>query len=174
MRRPSLLLLVVCLTLHAGSSLAQGSQGGQDLVVKLNSVDFAPDDGKSYDLKWPGSPRRPWSEADRKFFVVTATLSAPAPEAFSFAFVTKENKTWDVDPVLGSVVVTFAKGDTAAQGKFWLACTRKGTIQGELGRDFDGYGNIYLYPGALVTDQNLDTWQLEVTARRVQHAVQCK
>lgn len=174
MRRTSLLLFALGLTSCAGSSLAQGSQGGQDLVVKLISADFAPEEGKSYDLKWSGPPRRAWSEADRKFFVVTATLSAPAPEAFSFSFATKENKTWDVDPVLGSVVVTFAKGDTSAQGKFWLACTRKGTIQGELGRDFDGYGNIYLYPGALVTDQTLDTWQLEVAARRMQHAVQCK
>ena len=47
-------------------------------------------------------------------------------------------------------------------------------LQGDFGRDFDGYGNIYLYPGSLVTDPNLDTWQFEVTARRMQHAVQCK
>ncbi len=174
MRRHAL-LLALCLTSYAGCGLANETPDGQDvMVVKLISADFAPADGKSYDLKWPGPPRRPWSEADRKFFVVTATLSAPAPEEFSFAFVTKENKTWDVDPVLGSVVVAFAKGDTVAQGKFWLTCNRKGRIQGALGRDFDGYGNIYLYPGALVTDQNLDTWQFEVAARRMQHAVQCK
>lgn len=174
MRRLSTLLCALCLASYAGCGLAQGTQGGTDMVVKLNTVDFAPEDGKAYEMKWPGPPRRPWSESDRKVFVVTATLSAPAPEDFSFAFTIKENKTWDVDPVLGSVIVKFARGDTSAQGKFSLVCNRKGRIQGELGRDFDGYGNLYLYPGDVVTDPTLESWQLEVAARRIQHAVRCR
>ncbi|HMW18492.1 MAG TPA: hypothetical protein PKN13_11975 [Accumulibacter sp.] len=168
------MLLALGLTCYASCILAQGVSSGQEYVVKLNSVDFVPEDGKSYDLRWPGPPRRPWTDADKRTFLVTATLSAPAPEDFSFAFSIKENKTWDVDPVLGSVILHFGRGSTSTQARFWLVCGRKGRIQGELGRDFDGYGNVYLYPGALVSDQSLDNWQFEVTARRIQHAVQCK
>lgn len=176
MKNWSLLVVALYWAFHAGSSVAQQAAQGTpaDLVVRLTSVDFAPEDGKSYELKWPGPPRRPWTDADKKTFVVTGSLSAPAPEDFSLAFLIKENKTWDIDPVLSAVVLNFKRGDTTTQNRFWLTCNKKGRIQGDLGRDFDGYGNLYLYSGSQLTDAVLDNWALEVVARRTQHAVQCK
>lgn len=173
MGRRLLAVAGLVLTSLAGHALAQVTQGPGEISVKLIAADFAPDDGK-YDPKWAGPPRRPWSETDKKIYSLTAKLSAPAQEDFSFVFLVKENKTWDLDPVLASVVVSFSRGDTTSQSRFWLVCNKEGRIQGNLGHEFDGYGNLYLKANALVTDPLLDTWKFAVSAPTVLHAVQCR
>ena len=170
----SWVLATLFLATFADLGLAQVAQGQGDVTVKLISTDFSPEDGNSYNPKWAGPPRKPWVETDQKFYTLTAKLSAPAPEDFSVAFLVRENKTWDMDPVMASVIVNFAKGDMSAQGRFWLACTRDGRIQGNLGREFDGYGNLYAKANALVTDPILDTWKFVISAPTVPHPVQCK
>jgi len=174
MVRPCLTLATMALTTFAGHALAQVTQAPGEISVKLIAADFAPEDGRSYDPKWPGPPRRAWTEADRKLYTLTAKLSIPAQEDFSVAFLVRENKTWDFDPVLASVIVSFARGDTSAQGTFWLVCNKEGRIQGNLGREFDGYGNLYLKANALVTDPLLDTWKFSISAPTIPHQVQCR
>lgn len=174
MKRLFLALTALFLATFANLGLAQIAQGQGELTVKMIAADFAPEDGNSYNPKWAAPPRKPWAETDQKFYALTAKLSAPAPEDFSVAFLVRENKTWDLDPVMASVIVSFAKGDMSAQGRFWLVCTRDGRIQGNLGREFDGYGNLYAKANALVTDPVLDTWKFVISAPTVPHAVQCK
>lgn len=172
MARLPVAVAALLLAAFAGTSVAQIGSG--ETTVRLVSADFAPEDGKTYDLKWPGPPHRAWREDDKRYYTLTARLSAPAQEDFSFAFLVKENKTWDLDPVMASVIVSFAKGDIEVQGRFWLVCNRDGRIQGNLGREFDGYGNLYLKANAPVTDLTLDTWKLAVSAPKIPHSVQCK
>ena len=170
----SLILATLVLTTFGGQGLAQVTQAPGELSVRLIAADFAPEDGKSYDPKWPGPPRRAWTEADKKTYSLTAKLSAPAQEDFSVAFLVRENKTWDFDPVLASVIVNFVRGDTSAQGTFWLVCNKEGRIQGNLGREFDGFGNLYLKTNALVTDPLLDTWKFAISAPTITHQVHCR
>mgnify|MGYP001472998756 CR=1 FL=1 len=154
-------------------SAAISAQQPSMVNVKLVHADFAPIEGVSYDPVWPGPPRRAWLESDKKFFVLTAKLSHPAPEDFKFAFLIRENKTWDFDPEMSYVVVEFKKGDITAKGNFWLVCNREGRIQGTLGREFDGYGNLYAKPNAMVTDMTMDGWSLSESLTRNQHPVRC-
>lgn len=174
MARRCLTMAIMAMATFAGQALAQVTQAPGEISVKLIAADFSPEDGKSYDPKWPGPPRRAWTEADKKTYSLTAKLSAPAQEDFSVAFLVRENKTWDFDPVIASVIVQFARGDTVAQGTFWLVCNREGRIQGNLGRDFDGYGNLYLKANALVTDPLLDTWKFVISAPTITHQVHCR
>ncbi|HPT50156.1 MAG TPA: hypothetical protein PLS67_12925 [Accumulibacter sp.] len=166
-------LALSTLLLSSLTALAQ-APAATEVSLKLNAADFAPTEGKSFDPKWAGPPRKAWTEGDKKTYTLTARLSAPAQEDFSFAFLVKENKTWDLDPVLSSVIVKFNKGETVGQSSFWLVCTRDGRIQGNLGREFDGYGNLYLAANALVTDPLLDTWKLSVSIPTTPHPVQCR
>ncbi|MCM8595831.1 hypothetical protein [Accumulibacter sp.] len=167
-----LVALALLVGLAADAALAQF--GSTTRTVRLVSADFSPVEGNSYDLSWPGPPRRASSEADRRHFTLTAKLSEPAPEEISVAFLVRENKTWDFDPIISAVVVTFGKGETAAQARFWLVCNREGRIQGNLGHDFDGYGNVYLKVNASLTDPAAEMWKFSDSTSRVQHALQCK
>lgn len=162
----------------AGSILAAlaanvSAQQPSMVNVKLIHADFAPVEGVSYDPVWPGPPRRAWVDSDKKHYVLTAKLSHPAPEDFKYAFLIRENKTWDFDPIMSEVFVEFKKGDIAAKGNFWLVCNREGRIQGNLGREFDGYGNLYAKPNAMVTDMTTESWSLSESVTRNQHPVRC-
>lgn len=170
MNKRRLSTMGLILTALAGTVSAQQASM---VNVKLIHVDFSPIEGVSYDPAWFGPPRRAWMESDKKHFVLTVKLSHPAPEDFKFSFLIRENKTWDFDPILSDVFVDFKKGEVTAKGSFWLVCNREGRIQGNLGREFDGYGNLYVKPNAMVTDPSQDNWNISESVSRIQHPVRC-
>jgi len=150
-----------------------GTQKGVEQVIKVTSVNFAADDD-TFNLNWPGPPRRPWVEADKEYYTVTINLSAPAPEAFKFAYYVKENRRWWFDPSLGYLSASVALGASTAQGKFWLVCTKKGKVKGNLGKGDDSHAVVYLEDSGLSYERELDNWYYRYEAIRKEHTVRCK
>ena len=140
-------------------------------TVNLTSVDFSPDDG-TYNVNWPGPPRRPWTNADREFYQVTATLSARPPGFVGLHFWVKEDRSLASDPILGDLLLLFDENHTTAESGFWLVCTQLGRLRGNIAREDDGHAWIYLeLEGPSV--QDFGTWILRYTAVRKKHLVVC-
>ena len=140
-------------------------------TINVNFIDFAPEDG-NYDLNWPGPPRRAWTESDKEYYKATIELSAPAPETFSLGFYVKEWGFWS-DEELGFFLATFNQGDTRSQPRFWLVCTKRGNVKGDIGKD-DQNAEVFLKSSGLASDINLDTWTWNITATRYYHDVNCR
>lgn len=141
-------------------------------LVKVNFIDFAPQDG-DYDLNWPGPPRRPWTNADKEYYKATIELDVPAPETFNLHFYVKESK-FGSDPKLGYFTATFNRDAKRSQPTFWLVCTKAGKVKGNVGKGDDRHANVYLESNGLASDVDLDTWTWEITASRWEHDINCE
>ena len=137
------------------------------------SVDFTPEDG-NYDVNWPGPPRRPWTEADKDFYQVRATISDPAPEDFKLGFWIKEDRSWWPDPTLGSILVSFTNGSIQGNGRFWLVCTKKGKVKGSEGKGDDQHANVYLESFDIAAEVDSNTWTWDYDAPRITYTVNCR
>src|SRR3990170_1353399 len=89
------LLILICTALSTAACIPPSGKK----IVKVNFIDFAPEDG-DYNLNWPGPPRRAWTEADKEFYSVTMELDTPAPESFSLGMYVKEDISFWSDPEL--------------------------------------------------------------------------
>ena len=150
-------------------SLADGNGGGvvggvspvvptipTRTVVRLN---FSPLHGMTYDLDWPGPPRRPIRWQDTKLYYVEVELDRPAPVDMPFSFYVREDVSGWFDTELGFVSITIRKGRVTpmsqdivgvaagggaiapigtpnpVRGGFYLGCTKKGKVKGNYGKN---------------------------------------
>lgn len=146
---------------------------GTTQIIVMNDIDFAPEDG-SYNVNWPGPPRREWQDDDREFYSVSVHLSEPAPEHFNIHFVVKENRNYWPDPTLGVVVIDVREGETEPHGRFWLVCTKQGKVKGSSGKGDDGHAVVFLgYPNPVYYNVNKEGWTLGYPPGRHEHTVRC-
>lgn len=138
--------------------------------VSVNLIDFAPEDG-DYNLNCPGEA---WTEDDKEYYKATIELSTPAPETFDLGFYIKENRFLWPDPELGFFLATFNQGDTRSQPSFWLVCTRKCKVKGNVGKGDDEHAKVYLESSGLASNVDLDTWYWDIRATRHEHVIRCK
>jgi hypothetical protein len=135
-------------------------------AVKVKTLDFVPASGSSYDLNWPGPPRRNLQYADVKHYTPSIVLDSPTPRRLTLGFWVKESRSLWFDDMLGSFTAIFNRcstvpddivcvnvgvgGQTPAgapaqtRGTFWLGATKKGKVRGNEGRGDDRDAEVYL------------------------------
>jgi hypothetical protein len=136
------------------------------MAHRIKALDFGPVSGSSYDLDWPGPPRRPPRYTDVKHYRPVIELEAPATEPIYQGFWVKEARRFWPDPTLGSFNSRFDVGSTTPAeiatvnygvggdppsgapqrtvGSFWLTATQRGKIRGNEGKGDDGHARVYL------------------------------
>lgn len=141
--------------------------------ISIKSLDFAPKGGGSYNIKWPGPPRRQLRYADVKHYVPTVVLKSAAPITFTLWIYMKEyREAMGVDELmadieLGYFTARFDAGKSSpteikmvnhfagppkdpegapefTYGSFWLGVSKGGRIRGNTGTGDDGHARVYL------------------------------
>lgn len=149
--RGSLSLVALAWLSLAGPPLAQADE---TVLVPEELIDFRPATGSSYNIEWPGPPRKPLSYPDVKFYVSSLTLGKPAEAGYASRIKIMAHRQWWWDKALGEFEALYAAGNTEptvvryasalsgsvapvnapaeTQGKFWLGCTRLGRVKGNI------------------------------------------
>src|SRR6266850_3349255 len=140
-------------------------QPGETNCVVLAAKDFSPQDG-SWNINWPGPPRRELTFSDLEHFTVNLQLDRNAPQTFSRDFLIREDRWYGWD-TLGQFTATFAAGSRTpsisypsqccgATGSpsgtpnplvgstFWVGCTKRGRVKANGRYGDDGNATIRL------------------------------
>lgn len=134
------------------------------IKINVSKIDFTPQDGGSYDIEWPGPPRRALVYSDLKHYTPVIELEKKAPIEFTIIFAIKEYKK---DIELGLFTAHFNVGQTTPTeirevnympgppkdvdgsppytiGSFWLGIGQQGKLRSNTGTGDDGHGQVCL------------------------------
>lgn len=118
-------------------------------------IDFAPRDGGSFDIEQP-NPRRQWTYADRREYVPNFTFENGTPPMRGTIVHIKEDKRGR-DPILAigvfngtsfRIINSILSRDRGApfstDGAFWLVCTQRGKVKGDVGKGDNRHAKVYM------------------------------
>jgi hypothetical protein len=143
------------------------------LKIAIAKMDFAPKGGGSYNINWPGPPRRQLHYSDVKHYLPTIELKAKPPIGFTLYIYIKEyREALGVDELMADIELgwfdaRFDAGKTSpteikmvnafagppkdpegapenTYGSFWLGVSKGGRIRGNSGTGDDGHARVYL------------------------------
>ncbi|UCF06579.1 MAG: hypothetical protein JSV33_06005 [bacterium] len=141
--------------------------------IRITKLDFVPKRGRSYNINWPGPPRRLLRYADVKHFKPLIELKTKAPIGFLLMINVKEyREAWGVDELVSDIELTYftARFEVGKRipteikmvnhikgpprdpggsprytfGSFWLGASKRGRIRGNIGTGDDRHARVYL------------------------------
>jgi len=135
--------------------------------IRIKKLDFVPKSGSSYDLNWPGPPRRKLRYSDVKHYIPIIELEKPAPIGFTIGVFVKEERLLRPNYELSFFKASFDIGKRVPSeikmlndypgpppvpsgspmytlGSFWLGASKKGKIRGNTGKGNDRHARVYI------------------------------
>jgi len=129
-------------------------QADETILVPEELIDFRPASGSSYNIEWPGPPRKPLSYPDVKLYIPSLTLGKSAETSYTSKIKIMVHRNWWWDKAIGEFEALYTAGNTTptviryasalpgsvapvnapaeTQGMFWLGCTQLGRVKGNL------------------------------------------
>ena len=168
-------------------------------TIRITKMDFAPKDGGSYNIKWPGPPRHQLRYSEVKHYTPLIELETQAPIGFTLYFGAKEyRESLGIDELMSDIDLTnftvrFETGNIMPSeikmcnaqagppkdaegapqytfGSFWLGVSKAGKIRGNVGTGDDGHARVYLEMVTLWTPDVLG-YELKGKTKSPKHKV---
>ncbi len=153
-------------------------------------IDFRPETGNSYNIEWTGPPRRALTYSDVKFYIPLIDLSGPATTDHLRRFQIKVDRSWWWDKQIGEFEAIYLTGQiepsviryasaledalppanapAETTKKFWLGCTRKGKVKGNIDKHSSS-ARVYLEE----EDRQLSANTILIGRISPRHTVKC-